>query len=556
MKKLIVFILAIIGCIMFADISVFSMVLEHVSHGIKNINPGFIWGGGASLALVPFMSYIQHDHKSDGGNGKKNKKDPDDDDDDDDEEKFDDMSMRELKKYIKKNKYELDIEDDMDEDDVIDEIKLYEKEAKEKDNKKKKNRKKAVIDPALKTEIDTITEDIADKWDELEDASDREIKKATKGVMKDVKKLLEKRDILTEKQQEFIEDQQDQLDELDINIQKMKDSGPVIAKTKYDHLIDAFKDNAKAIKSVPGGGKTVIDLPPDFMKAGDMTSGNTYTGDVVVQQRVPGIVHDPDRSVHVRQFLPVGTTQSSGIDYVEETAIDDGTAATAEGAAKPQSDFDLENKNSSVKKLSTFLRLSEEMLADNEALASYIESRFGRKLMLVEDTQLLYGDGTGVNLAGITTLAQAAEDKLADANVNQYDVITAAIQQLEEDEFMPNVVFLHPTDWWNTVRLKDANNQYLFPSDIRNGASFPIGGVPVVKSTAVVADDFVVGDFRIGSQIFDRRRPQIEFSTQDADNFQKDMVSARLFERLAFPTFLPNAYVFGDFTTMLAKGSA
>jgi hypothetical protein len=43
---------------------------------------------------------------------------------------------------------------------------------------------------------------------------------------------------------------------------------------------------------------------------GSADSIDAYTGDVVPADYVPGFKFDPERRVHVRQFLPVGTTNS------------------------------------------------------------------------------------------------------------------------------------------------------------------------------------------------------------------------------------------------------
>ena len=83
-----------------------------------------------------------------------------------------------------------------------------------------------------------------------------------------------------------------------------------------------------------------------------------------------------------------------------------------------------------------------------------------------------------------------------------------------------------------------------------------VDGVPVIVSTAITAGTFLVGDFKLGAQIFDRRQLAIEFSNTNEDNFIKGMVTVRGSERIAIAVYRPKAFVYGTFAGALAKGSA
>ena len=64
----------------------------------------------------------------------------------------------------------------------------------------------------------------------------------------------------------------------------------------------------------------------DLKVANDpMTTGNTYTGEVIESDRLPGVYFDPDRATHVRQFLTQTSTTSDNVRYVQDTGYTDGT---------------------------------------------------------------------------------------------------------------------------------------------------------------------------------------------------------------------------------------
>ena len=126
----------------------------------------------------------------------------------------------------------------------------------------------------------------------------------------------------------------------------------------------------------------------------DMTVAADFTGEVIPADRVPGYKFDPTRPVHIRQLLAQGSTQSDVVRFVKESGYSNGAAATAEGATLTQSDFDMTASDANVRKIGTYFRISEEMLADTPQLTSYISTRAPEKLLEVEDTQILSRTGS------------------------------------------------------------------------------------------------------------------------------------------------------------------
>ena len=65
-------------------------------------------------------------------------------------------------------------------------------------------------------------------------------------------------------------------------------------------------------------------------------------------------------------------------------------------------------------------------------------------------------------------------------------------------------------------------------------------------------DKFLVGAFKLGAQIFDREDANVEISTEDSDNFRKNLVTIRAEERLALAVYRPESFIKGDFSDSLA----
>jgi HK97 family phage major capsid protein len=294
-----------------------------------------------------------------------------------------------------------------------------------------------------------------------------------------------------------------------------------------------------------------------FELKADMTIGADFTGEVIPADRVPGYKFDPTRPVHVRQLLATGSTQSDVVRYVKESGYSNGAAATAEGATLGQSDFDMTAADANVRKIGTYFRISEEMLADTPQLTSYLSARAPEKLLEVEDAQILSGDGTGANLSGIITDAADFDVSASGAfyqsveSANEFDVIVAALNQLSLLNYSADCIMLNPTDFNKILLLKDSTNKYL-KDQVYNGLQPSFSGVKVIQNTAIAAGTFLIGNFGIGTQLWVRQGVNVEFFREDGTNVRDGFVTVRVSERVALTNYLPNAFVNGTFSTAIA----
>lgn len=318
-------------------------------------------------------------------------------------------------------------------------------------------------------------------------------------------------------------------------------------------LEKAFSSDAFGNYKSGNANKVKLDLE---LKGADMTVGNAYTGEVIPADRVPDLKFVPNRKVNVRSLLPVGQTSSNLIRFVRESAYDNAAAPTAQGLAKPQSDFDLAAIDRSVRTIPTFMRLTKEMLDDTPGLIAYLSSRAPSKLLNVEDTQILYGSGQGQNLHGFATDGSAYVNVPFGTLINRFDVLAAAVIQTTKNEYSANAIMINPADYLNLVSVKETTGAYALPSYVSMaGGQMFIMGVPVYAINGVVAGDFFVGDLALGSQLFVRQGITLEFFEQDADNVTKNFVTVRVEERIALAVYTSQSIVYGSFAAALASGS-
>jgi HK97 family phage major capsid protein len=68
-------------------------------------------------------------------------------------------------------------------------------------------------------------------------------------------------------------------------------------------------------------------------------------------------------------------------------------------------------------------------------------------------------------------------------------------------------------------------------------------GLPVVATQAMSVDSALVGAFKLGAQIFDREDANVVIATQNSDDFEKNLLTIRIEERLALAVYRPAAFI-------------
>ena len=287
----------------------------------------------------------------------------------------------------------------------------------------------------------------------------------------------------------------------------------------------------------------------------DMTMANDYTNEVVAADRVPGFKFDPNRPQNMRQIIPNGSTGSDVVRFVKESGYSNGAAAKAEGATLGQTDFDMTATSVNVEKIGTYLRISEEMLADTAQLTSYISNRVPAKLLEVEDDQILGGNGTSPNLNGLYNSGTNFDTSSSGAfyqsvdSANEFDVLVAAINQLALSNYKPNYILLNPTDFHKILLLKDSQSRYL-KDQVYQGLQPSFMGVPVIINNEVNSGTFLVGDFN-SCQLWIRENLSVSFHREDGTNIRDGFVTVRCQERVALATYLPLGIIDGTFSTAI-----
>lgn len=286
-----------------------------------------------------------------------------------------------------------------------------------------------------------------------------------------------------------------------------------------------------------------------------ITSDSASAGDLIVPQRVPGIVAPPQQRLFLRDLLNWGRTTSNSIEYVRETGFTNSAAPVSENpsSGKPESSLIFEADSAPIVTIAHWVQASRQVLSDAGMLQAHIDGRLMYGLKLAEEQQLLKGSGVGININGIYTQASAyANPGVTVQAETAIDRLRLALLQVTLAEYDADGIVLNPIDWAAIELTKTADNAYLFATP--RGLAVPgLWGRPVVSTQAMDAGEFLVGAFAMGAQGWDREDASITVSLEDRDNFIKNMVTILCEERVGLTVYRPEAFVKGDFDDLPAS---
>ena len=277
-------------------------------------------------------------------------------------------------------------------------------------------------------------------------------------------------------------------------------------------------------------------------------------GTLIEPQKL-GFVGPGLQRLTIRDLLTWGRTTSNSLEYVRETGFTNNAEVVSENPTndKPESDISFELDSAPVATIAHWINASKQVLADAAMLASYIDGRLRYGLKIKEEAQLLKGSGVGLNITGLITAATAYANPGVTVQVETaIDRLRLAMLQVTLAEYEADGIVLSPIDWCAIELTKTTDNQYLFTTP--TGLVVPsLWGRPVVSSQSMTSGDFLVGAFAMAAQGWDREDANVTVSTENKDNFVKNMVTILCEERVGLTIFRPEALVEGDFDGLPAS---
>jgi HK97 family phage major capsid protein len=277
------------------------------------------------------------------------------------------------------------------------------------------------------------------------------------------------------------------------------------------------------------------------------------TPGVIGSQRIEALVPQPRRRLTIRDLLRSRPVTGAQVDWVQEIAGTNAASPVCEGVSKAESEINLQIASAKITTIAHWLPCSKQVLDDLPGLREFIDSALIFGMRLIEENQLLFGDGAAPNILGLCNQAAPYLGTYAVAGDTILDKIRKVKLEMEMLDEQPGAIVMSPLDWATAQLVKTdeggANTgQYILAPD-------PLGDgtlrVPLVWNMALVstptmpAGSFLCGNFSMAT-IADREGARIDLSESHEDFFIKNKVAIRVEERISLACMRAGAFRFGS----------
>jgi HK97 family phage major capsid protein len=255
--------------------------------------------------------------------------------------------------------------------------------------------------------------------------------------------------------------------------------------------------------------------------------------------RTGRVVDFATRPIQVVDMIPANTTSQAAIVYMEETTFTNSAAEVAEGGTYAESALALTERTSPVRKVGTFLPMTDEQLEDIDQARGYVNNRLPFMLRQRMDAQILVGSGTPpaltgfLNTSGIQTQAKGADPSP--------DAIYKAMTKIRvTGRAIPDAVIYHPTNWQDVRLLRTADGIYIWGSPMEAGPE-RIWGIPVIQADSITLGTALVGAFQQFTELATRRGIDVQISNSHSTFFIEGKQAVRADTRVALTVYRPAA---------------
>lgn len=334
----------------------------------------------------------------------------------------------------------------------------------------------------------------------------------------------------------------------DLNADEVKPEAKTAPAVKT--LGDLYAQELKKAGMTVIGTKAHPFTSSEFKAATDTHVAGTGYAPVVTQVDTDG-VWPYERPLVVADLF--GSITLSGnantVEYPVYGALEGSAETVDEGGKKPQTHLpDPSWKSDSLKEVAAWWKVTDNMAEDLSYIVSEINNHARYNLQLLEETQLLSGDGTSANIKGllardIQTMAQAADS-------DPDRIFKARTKIAVATGFRADAIVINPADY-ETIRLsKDSNGQYYgggyFNGQYGNGTIMqdpPLWGLKTVVTEAIAQGIVLVGAFKLGGAVIHKGGLRAESTNSHADDFTNDLITFRVRERIGLQVKYPKAFV-------------
>ena len=296
-------------------------------------------------------------------------------------------------------------------------------------------------------------------------------------------------------------------------------------------IAEAFEAKQAELKEFQKNKNAKLTI--DLKSVGTMTLTNSLTGDGVASyNQRQGLV--PAQKINMRDLIPTAVSPTGLYVTYRETGTEGSIGIQTEGNPKSQIDYDLTEVKVVSDYIAGFARFSKQMMFQLPFLQNTLQRMLLRDFYKKENATF-FNTVSQAATGSTTTSATVDVEQLVDWIANQLDA-----------NFDASFALVSYSQWARLLKTKPMD--YSVPGGVvidPNG-NIRIAGVPVVGASWVTDDKALIIDSNYIERV-ETEGLRVEFSYEDSDNFQRNLVTARVecFEDINL--LRTDAVIYGDF---------
>jgi hypothetical protein len=258
---------------------------------------------------------------------------------------------------------------------------------------------------------------------------------------------------------------------------------------------------------------------------------------------VQRVLSAPRRRLRLLDLIPSAPHPGgSTFTYSQEVITSEAPAETAEGAIKPQSEYDWIDAEAKAVTIPHFTKLSRQTLADVPSLQRAVEGRLTYGVLKRVEDQIVGGAGAGENMRGILNTVGIAAVAF-DAGTPVVELPLEGIVDVINSDAEPTAVVVNAADYWLKFATAKNAGDGAYVGGGPFGSGYPtLWGLPAIPSRAIASGKALVGDWTNGATLFVREGVNVRMSDSDQDDFVRNRVTLLGEGRFALVIWSPASF--------------
>ena len=301
-------------------------------------------------------------------------------------------------------------------------------------------------------------------------------------------------------------------------------------KSFNDVFGETLKNNFEAFQQIKKGNPMRFDLKA----VGTMTLGNNLTGDGVATYAASQAIL-PAQRTNMRDLLSTAISSTGLYVQYRETGSEGSISVQTEGSPKTQIDYDFSEIKIVEDYIAGFARFSKQMMKQLPWMETTLVRILTRDFFKAE------------NAAFYADFQSQADSAVTSSETDRVKFIMDLIAGQNNNNFNASYALVNYTDFASLNKLLYTNGYYQGSGGVvsqPNGA-ITISGTPIVPASWMGTGKIAIFD-RDYIERVETEAVAVEFSMEDSDNFQRNLITARIECQEALNVMLPASALHTD----------